>query len=93
MTNLRSLYPQPSTGGIEILSFTQIFELTMYVCMYVHTHILIWVCAGIYHHYLKDITFISWMVLDVQNQVQELRRKGGEIFLINAVSNSSSKTL
>ena len=43
MTNLRSLYPQPSTGGIEILSFTQIFELTMYV----HTHTNMSVCRNI----------------------------------------------
>ena len=49
MTNLRSLYPQPSTGGIEILSFTQIFELTMYVCIYVcaHTHTNMSVCRNI----------------------------------------------
>ena len=40
MTNLRSLYPQPSTGGIEILSLTQIFELT-------HTHRNMSVCRNI----------------------------------------------
>lgn len=45
MTNLRSLYPQPSTGGIEILSFTQIFELTMYVCTHTHTNMS--VCRNI----------------------------------------------
>ena len=41
MTNLRSLYPQPSTGGIEILSFTQISELTE------HTHCNMSVCRNI----------------------------------------------